>query len=316
MKKKILALSLTAIILICSVPVMVAAQSEDSQLQAADLLNSYGLFRGTDKGYELERPGNRVEALVMLVRLLGEEDAALAGTSPRHPFDDVPAWADNYVSYAYQKGYTNGVSITKYGSTNIASAAMYITFVLRALGYDDSRDDFNWRAPWDTLSERIGVTQGEYSEESEFTRGDMCIVSVYALNTRLKNQNMTLFTKLKTNGAISAAAVFPGGTKDNDTRIFLSEYDITIPMGTVDYAIEVSCDYAGDFSFSGIIRDDDYSIDYMWGEWVKSENGHPDMVPLNITALDPGIATIYIIFRIDYRAINPYELRVLNITVK
>ncbi|NLD87238.1 MAG: hypothetical protein GX633_03155, partial [Clostridiales bacterium] len=62
----------------------------------ADALKAMGLFRGTNSGYELDRAATRVEAIVMLIRILGEENNALSfkGT---HPFTDVPSWANCYV---------------------------------------------------------------------------------------------------------------------------------------------------------------------------------------------------------------------------
>ena len=66
-----------------------------------------GLFLGTDHGYELDRAATRVEGVVMLIRMLGEEEAALAYTGAQ-PFRDVPEWASKYVAYAYGMGYTKG----------------------------------------------------------------------------------------------------------------------------------------------------------------------------------------------------------------
>ena len=111
----------------------------------ADALYKLDLFRGTDYGYELPRPATRVESLVMLIRLLGEENAALGYKGARHPFSDVPAWAEKYVSYAYSKKYTNGMSASRFGSTDYVKKEQYLTFVLRALGYDDKTGgDFTW----------------------------------------------------------------------------------------------------------------------------------------------------------------------------
>lgn len=109
----------------------------------ADALHSLGLFQGSLKGYELTRPATRAEGLVMLVRMLGEEGKAKAfrGT---HPFTDVPAWANTYVAYAYEKGYTSGISKTQFGSTMQLRYLDYMTFLLRALGFSDRGGDFAW----------------------------------------------------------------------------------------------------------------------------------------------------------------------------
>ena len=58
----------------------------------AEALQSLSLFRGTGSGigsgYELEKTPTRAEALIMLIRMLGEEKAALACTASQ-PFMDV-----------------------------------------------------------------------------------------------------------------------------------------------------------------------------------------------------------------------------------
>ena len=46
--------------------------------QYAQALNVMGLFKGTDVGYELERQPTRLETLIMLIRLLGEEEIGRA----------------------------------------------------------------------------------------------------------------------------------------------------------------------------------------------------------------------------------------------
>ena len=61
----------------------------------AEELQSLSLFRGKGSGigsgYELEKAPTRAEALIMLIRMLGEEKAALACTASQ-PFIDVPDW--------------------------------------------------------------------------------------------------------------------------------------------------------------------------------------------------------------------------------
>ena len=107
--------------------------------EEADKLNSLGLFLGSGSGYDLERAPTRAEGLVMLIRMLGEE--AEAKNCPyTHPFHDVPAWADRYAAWAYSKGYTKGTSATTFTPNANITAAEYITFMLRALGYGNNVD--------------------------------------------------------------------------------------------------------------------------------------------------------------------------------
>ena len=163
------------------------------QSVAADL-KELNLFKGvSDADFDLERAPTRVEALVMLVRLLGKETAALNGNFS-HPFTDVPSWADKHVAYAYSTGLTNGVSATKFGSDN-ATSAMYFTFVLRALGYTDgSGKDFTWDNPFD-----LAMNTQIYNvnvDKNNFMRSDVVMISYAALSATLKGSSLTLADKL------------------------------------------------------------------------------------------------------------------------
>jgi hypothetical protein len=88
----------------------------------------------------------------MLIRLLGKE-AEATGSYWWHPFTDVDDWASSYVGYAYQKGITNGISATKFGGgATPSTAAQYVTFVLRALGYvEGAYGDFNLERSLDSF---------------------------------------------------------------------------------------------------------------------------------------------------------------------
>jgi len=151
------------------------------------------MFNGTNNGFELERPATRVEAITMLVRLLGKESEALNGTW-NHPFTDVPSWADKIVGYAYEQDLTSGISSAKFGSSETVSATQYTTFVLRALGYSDSKEtaDFTWDNPF-FLASKIGLFNNyQYGKDSEFLRADVAIVSYDALFLNVKSGNSLL----------------------------------------------------------------------------------------------------------------------------
>lgn len=177
----------------------------DRETDAAHRLRDLGLFQGVgthpDGGinFELERVPSRTEALVMLIRLLGKEDEAL-NNEWEHPFTDVPGWADKLVGYAYEKGLTKGVSPTEFG-TGTASVQMYLTFVLRALGYSDGPGgDFTWDAP-ERFAQGVGILPGDVYME-DFRRSDMVLISEAALFARLKDSDITLLDKLIEDGAV------------------------------------------------------------------------------------------------------------------
>jgi hypothetical protein len=176
-----------------------------SETAAAERLKALGLFQGVGTNpdgsttFDLARSPSRVEALVMLIRLLGKEDAALNGAFT-HPFTDVPEWADKYVGYAYTNQLTNGVSASKFG-TGDASCTMVLTFVLRALGFSDAEGvDFTWDQP-EPLALSAGILPEGVHAES-FLRADVALVSEAALSAKLKNSGDSLLDRLISEGAV------------------------------------------------------------------------------------------------------------------
>jgi len=177
----------------------------------AHALNAMELFRGTNNGFELERSANRAEALTMLIRILGEEQQALVYTG-KHPFKDVPAWADRYVAYAYNKGYTNGVSATKFGASDPVSEAQYLTFLLRSLGYSDAAGDFVWsEAPMAAVRYGLLTYSEEAALQTVFYRDQVVFTSYKALYTPMKGSTSLLYEKLLSAGAITIEGLYRAG---------------------------------------------------------------------------------------------------------
>ncbi|MDD2294440.1 MAG: hypothetical protein PHC36_00095 [Eubacteriales bacterium] len=190
--KSILSLMLAFTLVFAMLIPAYAASSSEAETKAT-ALKQLGLFKGvSDTDFALDRAPTRTEALVMLIRAMGKESEALNGTWS-HPFTDVPSWADKYVGYGYEKGLTKGVSATEFGIGN-AGSDMYLTFMLRALGYDDSAGDFTWDAP-ETLAASVGVMP-DGVDTANFTRSDVALVSWAALEATLKGQSQTLSQKL------------------------------------------------------------------------------------------------------------------------
>ncbi len=163
------------------------------QQAKAERLSQLGLFLGEENGdFDLSRAPTRAEALVMLIRLLGCEKQALEAAYPC-PFADVPAWAAPYVGFGLERGLTRGVSETRFGMGE-ADCAMYLTFVLRALGYSDAEGDFVWTDPF-ALARQSGILpQG--TDTARFLRADVVSVSYAALSARLKGEDRTLAQRL------------------------------------------------------------------------------------------------------------------------
>ena len=196
--KRILSAVLSVVLVLGMIPAALAASGEHQK--AADNLYQLGLVSGTGTDangnpiYELDRAPTRSEAITVLVKLLGKADEASVGEW-KTPFTDVPGWAQNFVGYAYANGLTSGTSATTFGGDDLVTAAQYITFVLKALGYS-ANGDFQWDKAWE-LSDRLGITGGRYNADTKiFLRGDVFAISEAALKIKLKNSGQTLAEKL------------------------------------------------------------------------------------------------------------------------
>ena len=143
----------------------------DTEAQV-QMLYDLGLFKGTDKGFALEKSMTRAEASVMLTRLLGAEKTALAGNW-KHPFTDVPQWADKYVGWLYQNGLTKGVSATLYGSQRNVTCGQYCIFLTRAHLDADSYQGTAF----------VDNDEVRQTDEEGFIRGDAVSLSARLLST-------------------------------------------------------------------------------------------------------------------------------------
>ena len=196
----------------CSLPAL-AADTGNAQRQA-EALKELNLFRGTAQGFELDRAPTRMETLVMLLRLSGKEWEAIYsgsdqdGAAARHPFTDVPSgWenADAILGYAYENGLTKGRTAATFDPYGRATAAMYVTFVLRTLGYTDGAEGTVYDN-WKTLGKQAGILP-EGVNTGDFRRRDVVLVSYAALGAQLRDGSGTLADALLESGMISAVSL-------------------------------------------------------------------------------------------------------------
>ncbi len=172
----------------------------------ADALNELGIFKGSGGDYELDRAPTRLEAGVMLVRLLGKEDEAKAlAANYTAPFTDVKPWAHGYVQYLFDNGLSAGQGGGKFGSDAACKDKDYATFLLRALGYTDKGDspDFTWANSVE-FAAGLGVTGSVFPSDT-FLRDNMAAMSYSALATPTKDGDTDLLTKLTASGVIADA---------------------------------------------------------------------------------------------------------------
>ncbi|MBR2667091.1 MAG: S-layer homology domain-containing protein [Oscillospiraceae bacterium] len=205
--------------------------------EKAAVLYDLDLFRGVGgSNLDLVRSPTRTEALVMLIRMMGEESEALEG-GWEHPFTDVPEWADDYIGYAYENGLTNGVSETTFGAGDTVSSANFLTFILRALDYSDqggrgkrNQPDFTWDDPYD-LASQVGLLSNEVQLDT-FRRADAAAVCYNALFADRKDTDDTLLDQLLRRGIVTdedlAAAGLPYAVSD-ETEAAAIEASAVVP---------------------------------------------------------------------------------------
>lgn len=226
-----LALTISLLLSLCMGISANAANDEPKYYDQASALYELGLFKGTGTNadgspiFDLMAPANRIQGLVMLIRLLGEEQDALAFTGAC-PFIDVPAWAKQYAAYAYAKGYTKGTTATTFGADDGLLGKAYLTFVLRALGYSDANGDFSYNEAT-TFATGLGlIAEGQC--EGNLLRDDCALVSHSAMRQKMKGTDTKLAEKLIADGVLTAEAV--------DTANVLDEV-VTIPCDLEKKAI-------------------------------------------------------------------------------
>ena len=174
-----------------------------SALKALHLFQ--GSYTGYGQGFDLEAAPTRLQALIMFIRVLGEESEALAWNGSC-PFTDVQPGTngEKYVGYAYERGYTNGYSATQFRPSAPVNARQYTDFVLRALG-DSSAANTDLS---DTLLRAQGagvLTEGEVAmlERDPFLRAELVYISYYALDAQVSGTGRTLGERLMERGVFT-----------------------------------------------------------------------------------------------------------------
>lgn len=188
------------------------AYSDETDYNAmASALKSLNLFYGSSTGYgqgfDLEVQPTRLQAIIMFIRILGEEEEALAWTGGTH-FEDVAkgSLGEKYIGYAYHKGYTNGWTATEFRPSVKVNARQYVEFVLRAMGYSSFQNG-DLSITLDRAVESGVLTEGEVARlrQDTFLRADLVYVSYYALNAVLPDGESTLSSQLQEKGIFSRA---------------------------------------------------------------------------------------------------------------
>ena len=224
-KKKLLSqfLAMAMVVSISATTGTTALGDTSNRTIMAKSLYEMGLLSGYDKAgteFGLNDNVTREQALIMMIRTLGEEDAAKAWTGAQ-PFNDIPKthWAYSYIGYAKEKGYTVGLNNGAFGLGNTANVQEMTMYILRGLGYSDSPavGDFDFHSSL-TFAKEKGIYSSSDTNAS-LLRGDMVEIVFRALGADVKNQNYDLLSMLMNKGIVtqqeydSAMAGMQGGAQ-------------------------------------------------------------------------------------------------------
>ena len=249
-RRKIVLLLLILLLLISTLSLSYGANTPQ-YLHEAEKLNVLSIFKGSDKGFELERQPTRLEAGIIFVRLMGGEEEALENMYP-HPFTDVPKWGQSYVGFLYKHKLTKGISETKFGSRKTVRSSEYMTMALRSIGYHDEGLDFKWRKSLEKALELELVDQPFFDDlkKAKFLRDHVVKISYDLLKQPVNGSTDTLAEKLLAYGT------FTQDVLDKMETIKLDDPDIIEPdsEATPD-SEETEDENSSDSSTDGAIED-------------------------------------------------------------
>jgi len=176
----------------------------------ADALFELSLFVGTGVDevgvptFELDRSLTRMEALTLVVRLMGLEDRALEYTGS-NPFDDTPDWGSRIVAFAFNEGITAGTGNGLFAPDRCVTYQEFTAFLLRALGYFEMNGDFSFCQALEKAVE-VGLfceSQRNIQEGAEqYLRADTVLNMVNALLTNTNGTNTSILDTLVANDVV------------------------------------------------------------------------------------------------------------------
>jgi len=204
-----LVIAIAVILSILPIQASAATDGENYANALSDFAMFLGIFQGTDSEYELDQGITRREASVMLVRMLGAEDKALSEVNDT-PFKDLDDSAKPYVGWLYKHGLVKGITPNLFDPDSLITYQQYFVMLLRCLGYDDG-SDFEYAQTREFLLSTVYKPDDEwymykiFDDENDvvFLRGDCVLLSLQALQWKLKNNSGYLADKLVLEGVFS-----------------------------------------------------------------------------------------------------------------
>lgn len=188
MKRRI-AISLAFLILLSTFSFAYADEGSDVIKNAAEFLKKEKVLVGDNNGnLLLDKVLTRQDAVILLARLLGEEEEAKNFPIDDLKFEDIrdPHYKP-YLAWAFKKGYFVGHSTKRFGFGDEITVQQYSSVLLRTLGYDI---DYKLAVK---KAKEIGILNGiEDKEDNSSLSLPRSIVAVMTVNTLAAPMNPKL----------------------------------------------------------------------------------------------------------------------------
>lgn len=193
--KKVLSIVLSLVLVICMMPVMAFAGTNDAAYNdiagekcegAVNVLSALGVVDGYENGtYKPEQTVTRAEMAKLVITALGMDSYA---TATKSSYSDMALaqWAIPYVEYATNLGIIEGVGGGRFSPGNPVTYEQAVTMIVRALGYTTDCNEMNgtWPAVYVQKATALGIFKNVEGNQygTGANRGDVAIMLYNALD--------------------------------------------------------------------------------------------------------------------------------------
>ena len=242
--KKVLSIVLSLVLVICMMPVMAFAGTNDAAYNdiagekcegAVNVLDALGVIDGYENGtYKPEKVVTRAEMAKLIITALGMDSYA---TATKSSYSDMALaqWAIPYVEYATNLGIIEGVGGGRFSPGNPVTYEQAATMIVRAIGFTTACNEMNgtWPAIYVQKATALGLFENVEGNNygTGANRGDVAIMLYNALNTPMvyadkdgqtlektgkDGGKITMMTTLNKNGTAVYGVLTP---EDADTAL-------------------------------------------------------------------------------------------------
>ena len=242
--KKVLSIVLSLVLVICMMPVMAFAGTNDAAYNdiagekcegAVNVLSALGVVDGYENGtYKPEQTVTRAEMAKLVITALGMDSYA---TATKSSYSDMAnaQWAIPVVEYATNLGIIEGVGGGRFSPGNPLTYEQAATMIVRAIGFTTACNEMNgtWPAIYVQKATALGLFENVEGNNygTGANRGDVAIMLYNALNTPMvyadkdgqtlektgkDGGKITMMTTLNKNGTAVYGVLTP---EDADTAL-------------------------------------------------------------------------------------------------